>query len=81
MIFAEDRGTHLLRIVLPASLASVLDARISSIAGATGATLHWRSGAPDFEDERLLDCIGTLEALNKLLPQLLATLDFPLPYL
>lgn len=79
-IFAEDQGTHLLRIALPASSAGALDARISSIAGATGATLHWRSGAPEFEDERLLECTGTLEALTKLLPQLLVTLDFPLPY-
>jgi hypothetical protein len=33
-----------------------------------------------FTDERLLDCNGTLDALTKLLPQLLAIMEFPLPY-
>jgi hypothetical protein len=39
-LFAEDRGTLLLRIALLASSARALEARISSLAGSSGATLH-----------------------------------------
>ena len=79
-LFVEDRGTLLLRIALPASSARALEARISSLAGPSGATLHLQAGAPTFKDERLLECHGTLEAFITLLPQLLAALDFPLSY-
>lgn len=79
-IFAEDRGLLHLQIVLPTSSARALNVHFSSLQGTTGAAIHLQTGDSAFTDERLVDCTGTLDALTKLLRQLLAVLEFPLPY-
>ena len=80
-IFAEDRKSAHLQLVLPTELtSSISPARLSEIQESSGVTLFSRPPNPLFTEEQFLECRGSLEAFTNLLPLLCALFCFPLPY-
>jgi hypothetical protein len=81
-IFAENRHSAHLQFVLPKEVITTAlgPSRLLEIQQSSGVTLYIRPPTPTFTEEQILEGRGSLEAFDKLLPLLCASLCFPLRY-
>ena len=78
-LFTHDGGLAHLKFIFPMGLA-LGGVHLAELQATLGVTLHLLPAAPTLTDEQFLECKGTTAALSHLLPNLFASLPFPLHY-